>query len=146
MDAVVAISRDVLVLSPLNIYESCGDEDDRTFWLTIDGLSRPGFDYKRTYVPDSAWVSGKKLLVSEHEAATLPLNFIVSGLSHDDLSAKMGELEEATSQLFYTVSLTIDGQTTTWDADSTLPRWGTVEYLLQDLMKVRGSLEIPIYD
>ena len=145
MEAVVTIHRTALALSPLNIYESCGETDNNAFWLTMNGLARPNFGIRLQHVPDSAWVSGRKLLIAEPEPTSLTLDFIISGSSHGDLSAKMSELEQATEQFSYTVSLDIDGQTKTWDADSTLPQWGKVEYLLQYLMKVRGHLEIPIY-
>lgn len=144
MDASIYISRTSLSLLPLQIFDSC--DDGETYWITHNGLSRPDFDVRRFYIPNSSWVSGQKLLVAGTQASTLSINLIVNGISHADLSAKMVELEEATYQLSYEISMEIDGQTKTWNADSTLPQWGVVDHLLQDLVKVRGTLQIPIYD
>lgn len=144
MDASVYISRTGLSLPPLEIFDSCGEGE--SFWMTYNGLVRPDFDVRRVYAPNSSWVSGQKLLAAGSQASTLTLNLIINGISHADLSAKMDELEEAVFQFSYTVSMEIDGQTKTWDADPTIPQWGVVEHLLQDLVKVRGTIQIPIYD
>lgn len=143
MEAVVSISRDSLALPALNIYDDC--EDNHVLWITMNGLARPNFDFKRSYSPNSWWVSGQQLLAAGQEPSSFTLSLIINGIDHTDLDNKMAELEQATSQLAYTITLEIDGQTKTWDADSSLPQWGVVEYLLQDLVKVRGTLTIPIY-
>ncbi len=143
MNSTITVSRTSLSLSPLQIFDGCGE--DVIYWITYNNLARPDFDIKRTYIPDSAWVPGKRLQTAGQEPSSLRLQLIVNGISHADLSAKMEELEQATFQLAYTVSLDIDGQTKTWDADSSLPQWGLVEHLLQDHFQARGTLEIPIY-
>lgn len=140
-ESAVSIRRDSLELSPLDLASSCIPFG---FWVAFEGLARPDFDYDRKYVPDSAWVSGKKLLVVGESLSTLNINFAISGIDHTDLDSKMTEIETALSQRTYYIDLNIDNQVTTYRADSVLPNWGVVNYLHQDTKMVKGSVAIPI--
>lgn len=140
-ESAISIHRDSLGLDPLDLSSACTTIG---FWVTFGGLSRPDFDYNKRYIPDSAWVSGKKMLSVGENPSTLNVNFAITGIDHNDLDLKMTEIEAALSQFSYHVDLNIDNQITTYRADSVLPNWGVVNYLYQDTKMVRGTVEIPI--
>lgn len=114
------------------------------FHLPEGGLARPGRAIRRQYAPDSAWVGGRQLLAAVEDAGTLPLTIYAHGSSAAALEAAIAELEAASSQFAYDVTITIDGQSRTWAADPELPQWGPVDSGLVRAHIAIASLVIPI--
>lgn len=114
-----------------------------TITLLEDGFGRPGFTIRRTYAPDSAWVGGRQLLASVADAGSLPLAFNIRASSASALEALVTEVEAATSQFAYDLTINIDGQTRTWAADPELPSWFADSGMVKAHM-VRGSIVVPL--
>lgn len=114
-----------------------------TITLLEEGFGRPGFTIRRTYAPDSAWVGGKQLLSAVADAGTLPIAFNINAASASALEALITEVEAATSQFIYDLTVNIDGQTRTWSADPELPTWTADSGMVRAHM-VRGAISIPL--
>lgn len=143
MEVTVTLDRTELELDPLEIVTTgCGPEGGN-FWIPANSLSRPAFDMRRKYSPETVWCP-PELLAAVVESSLLPLSVMVQADSPSELADRMAELEAATSQFEYNVTLGIDGISKTWQADPTLPAWGTVNHLLQSHNMVRGVLQIPV--
>jgi hypothetical protein len=141
MEWLLTIDRTSLSLSPLVI---SNDPFAGNFHLPEDGLERPGFTMRRLYAADSAYFAGRVLLAAVADASTLPAVIYAHAASSAALSVAMAELEAATTQFAYSLTLSIDGEAQTWAADPELPQWGPVDSGLVRAHIARASIAIPI--
>lgn len=143
----LTISRTSLSLEDLDIGTNPfnpGGGATHWFHLPEDGLSRPGFTIRRTYAPDSEYIPGRYLLTAVTDASSLPAMIYAHGDTSAHLEAAVAELEQATTQFAYEISLAIDGQSRTWLADPELPVWGAVDTGLVRQHIAIANLVIPI--
>lgn len=113
-------------------------------WLPEDGVQRPTRGMRRTYAPDSAYIPGRTLLAAVEDAATLPLVIYAGAGSTAALEALMAELDAATNQFAYYLTLTLDAVTRTWSADPELPQWGDLDSGMTKAHIARASIIIPL--
>lgn len=137
----LTIARDALSLDDLVI---TNDPYAGNFHLPEDGLERPGFTMRRTYAPDSAYFPGRVLLAAVADASTMPVSIYAHADDSAGLATAMAELEAATSQFAYDLTLSIDGQARTWLADPELPQWGAVDSGMVRAFMARASIVIPL--
>lgn len=116
----ITITRAALSLDPLVI---ASNPHGTTLHMPEDGLGAVGWDYRRSYAPDSDWQSGKALLSVVREASTLPLTVYAHDTSSAGLAAARAVLEAAVSQWAYDVTVTVDGVATTYHAEPAIPQW-----------------------
>lgn len=137
----VAFDRTALSLSPLVID---ADPFAGDFHLPEDSATWPAFSMRRSYLPDSDWIAGQQLRSAVRSPATLPLTIYAHSDTTAGLRAVMEELEAASSQWAYDISLTMDGSTWTWPADPELPQWGDIDSGMARAHMARASLVVPI--
>lgn len=113
-------------------------------WVPSDGVQRPTRGVRRTYAPDSAYFPGRVLLAAVEDASTLPLVIYAGADTSAALEALIDELEAATTQFAYDLTLSIDGQDRTWLADPELPQWGEVDPGMVAAHMARASIVIPL--
>lgn len=113
-------------------------------FLRSGGLSEPTFDVRTTYAPDSAYVSGSVLLAAVLTASTLPVSVVAQAATSEALAALRAELSAAVFQFAYTVTLTVDGVATAWDAGPCWPAWGELTSPMVDARLSVASLVIPV--
>lgn len=136
----VTFTRAALSLPDLAV----GDHPGDGLWIGEDGVGAVGWDFRRTYAPDSGWFSGKGLLAAVREASTLPLTVYAQAASSAELDALKAELEAAAAQWSYTVTVTVDGIATTYNCEPAIPQWGPVDSGMVRLHMARCQLVIPV--
>lgn len=98
-----------------------------SFHIPEDGIGQVGWDYRRNYAPESAWVGGKALLSAVREASTLPLTIYAHEATSAALASTRAVLEAAASQWAYDVTVTVDGVATTYHCEPAIPVWTAVD-------------------
>lgn len=121
-----------------------GDHPGDGLWISEDGVGAVGWDFRRTYAPDSGWFSGKGLLAAVREASTLPLTVYAQAASSAALDALKAELETAAAQWSYTATVTVDGIATTYNCEPAIPQWGSVDSGMVRAHMARCQLVIPV--
>lgn len=140
----VTISRAGLTLPDLFISGE-GPSEGSPFWVPADGISTPDLSWRYDYAPDSAWISGKKLLAAVLEASSIPMTVMVGPVASEvDLRAAKAELEAAVSQFIYTTTITIDGVPTEWSCDPAFPQWGALTHAYTEKHLAQAALVIPV--
>lgn len=109
-----------------------------------DGVGEVGWTYRRTYAPDSAYVPGKMLLAAVRDAASLPLSIYAHGDDTADVEAAKALLEAATTQWAYVVTVSVDGVSSTYNAEPCIPTWGPVDTGMVRARLARCQLVIPV--
>lgn len=137
----VTFDRDSLSLSPLVINN---DPTAGAFHLPEEGLERPARSIRRTYAPDSAYIPGRVLLAAVEEAGALSVTIYAHGADTEALADAILELETATTQFAYDLTLSIDGQDQVFAADPELPSWGPVDSGMVRAHMARASIVIPL--
>lgn len=137
--ASLSIDRTALSLSALVI----DNNDFASGPLWIADLQAVNFDFRKRYAPDSDLVAGSALLSAVLEASQIPLVIYARGASSAAKATAMATLEAALSQFAYTVTLTIDGVATTYDAEPNMPQW-SYDDGMADAFVARGSVVIPV--
>lgn len=137
----VTFSRTSLSLPDLVIG---GDPNASNFHLPEDGADRPNMLMRRTYAPDSAYVGGRQMLAAVRDAGSIPLVIYVHATTAALLETAKDELEAATSQWTYDLTLTVNGQARTWAADPELPTWGALDSGMVKAHLARASIVIPL--
>lgn len=112
------------------------------YWLGQE-TTRPGFEPRYDYAPDSAWVGGKQLLGVVKEQGTLETVIFARASSAAELEAMKLVLEYALFQFTYTVTFN-DGGARSYFADPTIPQWGEIVPGHDKLHIARGSVSIPV--
>lgn len=138
MSLAVTISRDG---ADLVIYDHPNKGD---FWVTEDGLTWPSFTMRRSYAPDSEAIGGKQLLRAVSDAGQTSLVIYAHADTTTALVALMDELEAATSQFGYDLTITLDGFTRTWPADAELPQWGQLDSGKARALMTTATITIPL--
>lgn len=141
MAASVAFSRAAPSLADLTIPDAPFAD---ALWLAEVGMGAVGWDYRRSYAPDSDWQSGKALLAVVRDAATLPLTIYAHAETAMALQAVKAELEAAASQWAYTVTVTVDGVATVYNCEPAIPQWGPVDSGMVQGRMDRCQLVIPV--
>lgn len=137
----VAFSRAALSLPDLTIGDHPGDG---SLYLNEDGVGAVGWDFRRSYAPDSGWFSGKGLLAAVRDASTLPLTIYAHAASSAALDAARAELGAAAAQWSYTVTVTVDGIATAYNCEPAIPQWGPVDSGMVRARLARCQLVIPV--
>lgn len=112
-----------LPIEDLVLADDCGTGNG--LWLG-DGIIRPTFQPRKTYAPDSKYVRGKQLIAVVRDQGELSFPVIVKGDSPATVEARVNELEQALWQFTYDVTLSVDGQSTTFEAEPAVPVWGRI--------------------
>lgn len=93
--------------------------------LTDRGLGRPAVVARTAYADNSPHVHGSLLTQAAKEQANLPLEVLVQASSAAQLRQCIDDLDDALWQFSYTVTVTVDEQTTVWTAGPA--SWGVVD-------------------
>ena len=119
---------------------------DATAAYTIPeaGLAFPDFEFRLTYAPDNDDVPGKHLKAAALDAGTMPLSIDVRGATMAALQANRRALEAAFSQFDYTVTLTLGGESETYDAFPCWPKWGAVDSGRLSQRIITATLSVPV--
>ena len=121
----VTFDRTSLALAPLVID---GNPNTGAFHVSEEDCGWPSFSMRRTYAPESDEVGGSQLLKTAIDLGTFPLRIVAHGANMTALRAAMVELEAATSQFKYDLTLVVDGVTIgTYQAHAELPQWGALD-------------------
>lgn len=127
-----------LVLGP-----DCPD-DGVGLWYSSE-VPVPGWTYRSTTAPPSAWVPGNILLAAVLDSSTLPLVVEASGTDTATLEAQKALLVAALGQWPYYVQVDVGpvslGQ---WRADPTYPLWGAMAQIDAGLYVASAAVGIPI--
>jgi hypothetical protein len=137
----VTITRAALSLADLVINDHPGDG---SLYVPEDGVGAVGWDFRRTYAPDSGWQSGKGLLAAVREASTLPLTIYAHASTSAALATAKATLEAAASQWAYDVTVTVDGVSETYHAEPAIPQWGALDSGMVHAHLARCQLVIPV--
>lgn len=113
-------------------------------WVTEDGITWPSFTMRRTYAPDSKDIGGRVLTAVVPDAGQTSLVVKLKGATPAALIALMDELEAATSQFTYTLTVAIDGVSRSWAADSELPQWGNFDSGQWKARMTTATITIPL--
>jgi hypothetical protein len=97
------------------------------FWLPEDGVQQIVRDLRRTYAPDSPTRAGKTLLAIVEEASAIPLTIYAQAASSAALQVLRAELETAATQWAYDLTVTVDGVSTVYHAEPSLPVWSAFD-------------------
>jgi hypothetical protein len=119
-------------------------DPDWTSGMWVASVGDPDFAFRYTYAPDSAYVAGSVLLAAVLQQSALTAVVYVSASTGTALQALKDEVAAAVSQFTYSLSLTVDGVTTTWSADPTWPQWGEVDSGMVAARMARAVLSIPV--
>jgi hypothetical protein len=136
----VTITRAALSLPDLVIGEHPTDD----LWVPEDGVGAVGWDYRRTYAQDSAYVAGKALLAAIPEASTLPLIIYATGASSAAVEVNKALLNAALGQWAYTITTTVDGVATAYNAEPCIPTWGALDSGMVRARLARASVSVPV--
>lgn len=121
----VTFGRTSLSLAPLVID---GNPHTGSFHLTEEDCGWPSFSMRRTYAPESDEVGGSTLLKAAPDLGNLPLRIVAHDANMTALRAAMLELEAATSQFTYDLTLVVGGVTIgTYEAHAEFPQWGALD-------------------
>jgi hypothetical protein len=119
--------------------------NDGAFWIPEDGITWPSFAMRRTYVPDSAEIGGRHHRAAVPDEGQVSLTVYVHATTLALLLTAMDELEAATSQFDYDLTVTVDGSMTrTWRAKSELPQWGQFDSGKTKAKLISGTITIPL--
>jgi len=119
--------------------------DDGAFWIPEDGITWPSFPMRRTYIPDSEAQGGRSHRAAVPDEGQTTLTVYVKAASLTALLAAMDELEAATSQFTYDLTVTVDGtMSRTWPAKAELPQWGEFRSDMTRAKMIRGTITIPL--
>lgn len=113
-----AIDRTSLALTPLVL----SDDTAGSYVILDEGWSRPSFEWRRTYAPDSRNFR-RQILAAVRDAVDVPFVVNVHGTTPADLEAKVNAIEAALGQFVYDATLTIDGQARTYECEVCGPAW-----------------------
>lgn len=139
----VKLDRTSLGLEPLVI--SSDDYADGPLYLTEKDCGWPTFTMRRTYAPDTEAVAGKQLEAIAPEQGSIPLGFAATGANLAAVYAAMQELEAATTQFDYDLTLEVDGVTVgTYRAHAEYPNWGALDSASIRAKRQEGTITIPI--
>lgn len=115
------------------------------FHLAEDGCTWPSFSIRRKYAPDSDDVPGRLLVGAVRDAGQMTLAVDVHQSSTASIKTAAAELEAAFSQLFYNLTLTVDGvEIGTWQAQAELPQWGSLDSGQVRGKILKGTIVIPL--
>ena len=114
------------------------------FWLPEDGLGEVVEDLRRTYAPDSSYAGGRMLLAAVPEASEVPLAIYAQGDTTAEVAAAKAVLKAAAGQWDYDLTVTVDGVSTTYRAEPSMPRWGAFDSGMVRAHIARSSLVIPV--
>lgn len=119
---------------------------DRTqpYVIPEGGLAFPDFDMRLTFAQDQPDVPGKAILSAALDQGTMPLLIDVRGATMAELQANRRALEDAFAQFAYTVQLSLDGETETYNAFPCWPKWGAVNSGAMAARIVQASLSVPV--
>lgn len=129
---------------PLVLSSEC---DDGISWTQM-GL--PEWEFRYTYAPPSAWVSGNVLLAAVRDSGAVPMLVSIQASSLADMEVKKAELETALTAWpgLFKVEATDDTGTVTiagpWESFPTLPKWGDVLTPLLGYYYVEATFAIPV--
>lgn len=115
-----------------------------SLWVPEDGVGAVGWDFRRTYAPDSGWQGGKGLLAAVREASTLPLTIYATAATSAALATVKDSLEAAAAQWSYTVTVTVDGVSESYNCEPAIPQWGPVDSGMVRAHMARCQLVIPV--
>lgn len=139
----VAFSRTSLSLATLTITES----ESGGFWLPEDGIEWPRFGRRKTYAPDSPYLSGRTLLARATDIGTLPLTVYVTAASGSALETLKAALQAAVDQWTYSLTLTVDSAAQTFTAECVDDdiAWGDLDSGMVKARIARGTFAVPLY-
>jgi hypothetical protein len=137
----LTITRAALSLPDLVVGDHPGDG---SLYVTEDGVGSVGWDFRRTYAPESGWQSGKSLLAAAREASTLPLTVYAHATTSANLATAKATLEAAAAQWAYAVTVTVDGVSETYNAEPAIPQWGGLDSGMVRAHLARCQLVIPV--
>lgn len=115
-----------------------------TYILPEGGLAYPDFEARLGYLPNNDDVPGGSLRAATLDVGSLPLSIIVNGTSTADLQTKRRALEAAFSQFTYTVTISVGGQTETYNAFMAWPKWGAVDSGAAKAFLATATLTVPV--
>ena len=119
--------------------------NDGAFWIPEDGITWPSFPMRRTYIPDSEAQGGRSHRAAVPDEGQTSLRVYVHADTLVGLLAAMDELEAATSQFTYDLTVTVDGSMSrTWPAKSELPQWGEFRSGMVRAKMIVGTITIPL--
>lgn len=121
------------------------DPEAGDFWLPEDGLEEPDQNWRLDYMPDHPDVHGRDLLSASREHTDIPVTVYTDAASSAALATNKATLAAALGQFTYTVTLNLDGATSTYSADPCGPRWGAVDSGMVRARLARASFTIPVY-
>jgi hypothetical protein len=137
----VTFTRAALSLPDLVVGDHPGNG---SLYVTEDGVGAVGWDFRRTYAPDSGWMSGKGLLAAVREASTLPLTIYAHAATSAALGSTKAELEAVAAQWSYTATVTVDGVSEVYNCEPAIPQWGSLDSGMIRAHLARCQLVIPV--
>lgn len=135
----VAISRTSLSLADLTIGDYPG-----TLWLPNDGLERPAMTWVRQ-TASSPFTHGTVTTRAKLDQSSIPLTIKAKATTTALLVAAMDEVEAAFSQLAYTVTITLDGQSKAYVCDPADVAWGQVDSGMSKAFMAQATVSIPCH-
>lgn len=114
------------------------------FWIPAGGFEPPSFTPRRLYAPDSAYVAGRQLLAAVLDQGNLPLTIRSKATDAAALNTQRTVLEQALSQFYFPITITLDGAAKTYGADMSWPQWAPREPWMSSDFTDRASVVIPV--
>lgn len=142
MNLTVTISRTSLSLGPLVI--SNYPEPGSPWWLPEDAVGEPGFAFRTTMAPESAYMPGDQPLAAVLDAATLPLAVYAQAVEGATLEQVKAVLSLAVAQFRYAITVDVGGQSRSWVAFPAWPQWGDLDSGMAAQSMARCSITVPI--
>lgn len=136
----LSIDRTALSLAALVI----ADDPSTGLWIAEDGFGRPGRLWRRTSV-SSPFIHGSVQTRATLEQASIPVTIYAQGATTAALRTKMAELDDALSQWIYDVTITEDGQATTFECDCADVSWNEFDSGMTRAHLARATVTIPCY-
>lgn len=113
-------------------------------WIPEDGLTYPAKRWRKQYAT-SNHLHGDVLVRATLEHASIGATLYVKAADAAALKTAKAEVEDALGQFFYNVTVTEDGQATTYSADPADVSWGDADSGMSGAHLARCSVLIPVY-
>lgn len=136
----LSIDRGALSLAALVIT----DDPASGLWIDERGFGRPARLWTRTRV-SSPFMHGSVQTRATLEQASIPVTLYAQGATTAALDAKKAELDDALAQWIYNVTITEDGQATTYECDCADVSWNEFDSGMTRAHLAKATVTIPCY-
>jgi len=140
----VSIDRTALSLTALAIPAIPAAAGTAALWIPEDGITRPVFDYRTGYAPDSKHLPGRFPLNAVPGDGVLNLTVYARGTNATTLATQRALLAAALAQWAFDITVTVGGVAETYEAWPCAPAWGQADSGMAKAFLDKAVCSIPV--